>query len=75
MGGWSGALVSLSPSATVQVLVNPQDPGYAEFRRQQYVLKSTTQVSVISGLALIAIFTSGTVIYAWAWRRQRRAQA
>jgi hypothetical protein len=66
------ALVSLSPGAAVQVLVDPQDPGYAELPRQQLVLKSSVQLAVIVSLVCLAVLTSGTVISAWAWRRQHR---
>jgi hypothetical protein len=69
------ALVSLSPGATVQVLVDPQDPGYAEFPRQSYIFKSSAQVAVIVGLVCIAAFTSITVWSAWQWRRQHQALA
>jgi hypothetical protein len=68
------AKVSLSPGAAVQVLVDPKDPGYAELPRQQFVLKSTTQLVVIIGLVLIAGFTFGTVMAGRAWRRQSRAR-
>jgi hypothetical protein len=67
--------VSLSPGAAVQVLVDPQDPGYAELPHQPYTLKSSAQVGAIVGLVLIAASTAGTVVSAWAWRRQRRGQA
>jgi len=68
------AKVSLSPGAAVQVLVDPQDPGYAELPRQQFVLKSAIQLVVIIGVVLSAGFIFGTVMAGRAWRRQSRTR-
>lgn len=66
-------LVSLSRGATVRVLVDSQDPGYAELPRQQYIRKSQAQAGFIGGLALIVVSGSATIYAASAWRRRRRA--
>jgi hypothetical protein len=66
------ALTSLRPGATVRVLVDPKDPGYAEFPGQPYTSKSTAQVGAATSLACFAFFAFVAAWWGRMWYRQRK---
>lgn len=67
------ALTSLKPGAATQVLVDPKDPGYAEFPGHRYTPSSTAQVSAVAMLACIAFFAFSAAWWGRMWFRQRKS--
>lgn len=65
-------LTSLKPGAAVRVLVDPKDPGYAEFPGQRYTQKSVAQVSAAAFLACFAFFAFIAARGGRMWYRQRK---
>jgi hypothetical protein len=65
-------LTSLKPGAAVRVLVDPKDPGYAEFPGQRYTQKSAAQVGAATFLACLAIFAFVAARWGRMWYRQRK---
>jgi hypothetical protein len=63
---------SLKADAAVRVLVDPQDPGYAELPGQPYTPKSSAQVAAAFSLVMIALFVFATAWSGRAWYRQRK---
>jgi hypothetical protein len=66
------AVTSLKPGAAVRVLVDPKDPGYAEFPGQRYTQKSAAQVEAAASLACLAFFTFVAAWWGRVWYRQRK---
>jgi hypothetical protein len=65
-------LTSLKPGAAVRVLVDPKDPGYAEFPGQRYTQKSVAQVGAATFLACFAFFAFVAARWGRMWCRQRK---
>ena len=65
-------LTSLKPGAAVRVLVDPKDPGYAEFPGQRYTKKSVDQVGAATFLACFAFFAFVAARWGRIWYRQRK---
>lgn len=65
-------ITSLKLGAAVQVLVDPQDPGYAEFPGHRYVQNAVAQVAAALFLACIAFFAFVTARWGRVWLRQHR---
>jgi hypothetical protein len=65
-------LTSLKPGAAVRVLVDPKDPGYAEFPGQRYTPKSVAQAGAVTFLACFALFTFMAARGGRMWYRQRK---
>jgi hypothetical protein len=65
-------LTSLKPGASVQVLVDPNDPGYAEFPGQRYTQKSVAQAGAITFLVCLAVFAFATAWWGRVWYRQHK---
>ena len=65
-------LTSLKPGAAVRVLVDPKDPGYAEFPGKRYTQKSAAQVGAAAFLALFAFFAFVAARWGRMWYRQRK---
>jgi hypothetical protein len=65
-------LTSLKPGAAVRVLVDPKDPGYAEFPGQRYTPKSSAQVGAATSLACFAFFAFVAARWGRMWYRQRK---
>jgi hypothetical protein len=66
------SVTSLKPGMTVRVLVDPQDPSYAEFPGRRYIPKLTAQMGAAVFLASIAVFA---FLASWSgrvWLRQRQ---
>ena len=63
---------SLKPRAAVRVLVDPKDPGYAEFPGQRYTQKSAAQVGAATFLACLAFFAFVAARWGRVWYRQRK---
>lgn len=63
---------SLKPGAAVRVLVDPKDPGYAEFPGRRYTQKSVAQVSAAAFLVLFAFFAFVAARYGRVWYHQRK---
>jgi hypothetical protein len=65
-------VTSLKPGATVRVLVDPQDPGYAEFPGQPFSPTFPVLVTVLIIVGLLAIAGFVAPRFGLAWLRQRR---
>ncbi|MBR7839062.1 hypothetical protein KDL01_37700 [Actinospica durhamensis] len=65
-------LTSLKTGVTVQILVDPQDPGYAEFPGHRYESNSLPQISAATFLVCIAFFAFGAAWWGRVWYRQRK---
>jgi hypothetical protein len=65
-------LTSLKPGAAVRVLVDPKDPGYAEFPGHRYTQKSVAQVEAAAFLACFAFFAFVAARWGLMWSRQRK---
>lgn len=65
-------LTPLKPGAAVRVLVDPNDPGYAEFPGHRFESNSLAQISAAAFLAGIGFFTFAAVWWGRAWYRQRK---
>ena len=65
-------LTSLKPGAAVRVLVDPKDPGYAEFPGKRYTLESAAQVGAATFLVTFAFFTFMAARWGLVWYRQRK---
>jgi hypothetical protein len=65
-------VTSLKPGATVRVLVDPKDPGYAEFSGHRYQSNSVARVSAAASLAFIALFAFTAAWWGRVWYRQRK---
>jgi len=65
-------LTSLKPGAAVRVLVDPNDPGYAEFPGHRFESNSLAQISAAVFLAGIGFFTFTAVRWGRVWFRQRK---
>jgi hypothetical protein len=70
-------LTSLKPGAAVRVLVDPKDPGYAEFPGQRYTQESAVQVSATTMLVCFAFFAFVAAWWGrvWYYQRKRRQTA
>jgi hypothetical protein len=69
------SLTSLKPDTAVRVLVDPKDPGYAEFPGQRYVQNSEAQVGAIAFLACLAFFSFAAAWWGRVWYRQHKRRA
>ena len=65
-------VTSLKPGATVQVLVDPQDPGYAEFPGQPGTEQSLSLAFPLIFLMPFMVMVFGAIWTGRAWLRQRR---
>lgn len=68
------ALTSLKPGAAVRVLVDPKDPGYAEFPGHRYKTTASGVVLVLLLLPCTAIFALAAAWWGWVWYRQRKSR-
>lgn len=68
-------VTSLKTGAAVQVLVDPQDPGYAEFPGHRYIESYVDQVAAGALLACIAFNAFGAAWWGRVWYRQRHRMA
>ena len=69
------SLTSLEPGAAVRVLVDPKDPGYAEFPGQRYAQNSEAQAGAITFLACLAFFSFAAAWWGRVWYRQHKRSA
>ena len=67
-------LTSLKPGAAVRVLVDPNDPGYAEFPGQRYDQESEAQAGAITFLACLAVFAFVAAWWGRVWYRQHKSR-
>lgn len=65
-------ITSLTPGATVRVLVDPQNPSYAEFPGQRYIQQSSLDVATIALAVCLAFFVLTAAWWGRVWYRQRR---
>lgn len=65
-------LTSLKPGAAVRVLVDPKDPGYAEFSGQRYAQNSEAQVGAVTFLVCLAFFAFVAAWWGRVWYRQHK---
>lgn len=65
-------VTSLKVGAAVRVLVDPQDPGYAEFPGERYIQSYVAQVGAAAMLVTIAFFAFAAAWWGRIWYRQRR---
>jgi hypothetical protein len=63
---------SLKPGAAVRVLVDPKDPGYAEFPGQRYTQEFAAQLGAAASLAIFAVSAFMAAWWGRVWYRQRR---
>ena len=68
-------ITSLKPGAAVQVLVDPQDPSYAEFPGHRYIQSYVAQVIAVTFLVSLAFSAFGAAWWGRVWYRQRRRMA
>ena len=68
-------ITSLKPGAAVRVLVDPQDPGYAEFPGEQYTANSSILWAAAGLLACLAFLAFATIWWGRVWFRERRRMA
>jgi hypothetical protein len=66
-------LTSLKPGAEVRVLVDPKDPGYAEFPGHPYETKVAGVVLVVLLLPCAALCALAAVWWGGVWYRQRKS--
>jgi hypothetical protein len=66
------SVTSLKPGMTVRVLIDPQDPSYAEFPGQRYIPKATAQLGAAISLASLAVFAFLAAWWGRVWLRQRQ---
>ena len=65
-------LSSLKPGTSVRVLVDPKDPGYAEFPGQRYAQNSEAQVGAATFLVCLAFFAFMAAWWGRVWYRQHK---
>jgi hypothetical protein len=66
---------SFSAGATVQILIDPQDPGYAELPGQRYTTASTAWGTATAFWLVAALLMLLMIPAARSWGRQRRRRA
>jgi hypothetical protein len=66
------SVTSLKPGMTVRVLVDPQDPSYAEFPGQRYIPKVTAQLGAAIFLASFAVCAFLAAWWGRVWLRQHQ---
>jgi hypothetical protein len=66
---------SFSAGATVQILIDPQDPGYAELPGQRFMTASTAWGTAAAFWLIAAILMLLMIPAALGWGRQRRRRA
>jgi hypothetical protein len=66
------SLTSLKPGAAVRVLVDPNDPGYAEFPGQRFAPNSVAQLGAVMFLVCLAFFAFAAAWWGRVWYRQHK---
>ncbi len=66
------SLTPMKPGTAVAVLVDPKDPGYAEFPGRRYVKNSVAQVAAVTFLGCLGFFSFAAAWWGRVWYRQHK---